>query len=712
MTILGSVLALGFFLFSTVVLGQASSDQPSTASPAKSTETLNVQNNTRRYFAVTLRTSPVPLSTRKVAAEFPDRLIYLSRTSIKGKELFIVRAGFFTTSAEATAFRNRILKSYPDAAVTSVTDTEFRAVPGSEKFMSATSPKINAATPSVPASGMAAAAPMTTTSATASESDVDSQAALFMGQGREALIKGDNNLAIRNFNQLLKLPPNRFTQDAQEFIGLARERSGDTAKAKTEYELYLRLYPKGEGADRVRQRLANVGAAPIAAVELKEPKKKETSERYIYGSLSQYYYHGSSQIDTTTTTGTTVDKATLSATDQSALVTNVDVTERFRSQSYDNRLVFRDTYTKNFLTGQDDINRVNAAYAEIKHRPADISARVGRQPGTSGGVLGRFDGALFGYGLAPQWRLNAVAGIPVEIGVESKKHFFGMSADMGTFAEHWGASVYVIHQVVDDIPDRQAVGGDVRYFDPKRSFYSLIDYDVLFNELNTILFQGTWQSATNTTYNLLLDHRLAPALQTSNALIGQPVPTIKELRTTLTEEQIRNQAKALTPTSDLAMIGASHPFNSKWQLGGDVRLSKISGTEAAGTQPAVEGTGNTYIYTLQAIGTNIVTKRDITVFSLSHIDSKTFNGQSFSASNRSILRDRWTLEPSIRYYRQEDNLQTRLTRLTPTLKLGYKWKESITLDIEGGLEKSETRGTTQQEDTTRKFYSIGYRWDF
>ena len=36
--------------------------------------------------------------------------------------------------------------------------------------------------------------------------------------------------------------------------------------------------------------------------------------------------------------------------------------------------------------------------------------RLGRQNGNSGGVLGRFDGALFRYGFSPKYKLNFVAG--------------------------------------------------------------------------------------------------------------------------------------------------------------------------------------------------------------------------------------------------------------------------------------------------------------
>ena len=73
------------------------------------------------------------------------------------------------------------------------------------------------------------------------------QARALMVQGRDALAAKNNETAVDAFNKLLLLPPNDHTQDGQEWVGVARERAGQIDKAKIEYELYLRLYPEGEG---------------------------------------------------------------------------------------------------------------------------------------------------------------------------------------------------------------------------------------------------------------------------------------------------------------------------------------------------------------------------------------------------------------------------------------------------------------------------------
>ena len=55
--------------------------------------------------------------------------------------------------------------------------------------------------------------------------------------------------------------------EAQELLGLAREKNGQTAHAKAEYQRYLALYPDADGAARVRQRLAALLATGRQAEE-------------------------------------------------------------------------------------------------------------------------------------------------------------------------------------------------------------------------------------------------------------------------------------------------------------------------------------------------------------------------------------------------------------------------------------------------------------
>ena len=97
----------------------------------------------------------------------------------------------------------------------------------------------------------------------AASPEIAAQAASMLAEGKKALDDGNVGAAIQIINKVLNLPPNPSSQDAQELIGLAREKASDLNKARAEYELYLKLYPTGPGADRVKQRLAALNAGKV-----------------------------------------------------------------------------------------------------------------------------------------------------------------------------------------------------------------------------------------------------------------------------------------------------------------------------------------------------------------------------------------------------------------------------------------------------------------
>jgi hypothetical protein len=176
----------------------------------------------------------------------------------------------------------------------------------------------------------------------------DNQADALMAQGYAALKAKENDQAIEAFNKVLQLPPNKDSQDAQEWIGVAREIAGQKLKAKLEYETYLKMYPTGEAAARVNARLAKLADVQYPTTRPSEvPQVKTASQTITYGSLSAYYYHGASHVDTSTIVGFVPVPTSLTLVDQSMLISNVNMGTIYRSDEYDNRLVFQDSYSKN-----------------------------------------------------------------------------------------------------------------------------------------------------------------------------------------------------------------------------------------------------------------------------------------------------------------------------------------------------------------------------
>lgn len=659
---------------------------------------------TVELFAITLLSSAKvdPAPAGPLPKALAKNTLYLGDTVLNGKSLRTLNLGFFTSRAEADRARALLLPAYPQAKV--------RATSASERDVAAEN-RIeipNGSPPTLVRPTRPLAAPAIAAAGTPA---IEAQATRLLDLARDALTRSDNATAVQALQELLRLPPNRQSQDAQELIGLAYERLKSTSAAKREYRLYLKLYPAGPGAERVRQRLAALDE-PTAAPTLKAARKKDINVTTAYGSFSQYYYRGDSRLDTTTV-GPTITTDTLTNVDQSALISSLDLTGRMRSGDWDNRIVVRDNYTINFLENAENFNRLYSAYGEVRNKTYDYGMRIGRQPGNTGGVLGRFDGITASYGFLPKWRLNLVAGEPVEFNpINSDKLLWGANVDFGTFAEHWNGNFYYIYQDIDDITDRQAIGTELRYFDPTLSVMLLTDYDLAYGELNIAMLQGTWQVGTATTVNFLGDHRRAPVLQTSNALINEVDTSIKSQLQTLSENELRAQALARTPLTDLFMVGINHNFNSTWQVGGDVKLYNTSGTPANGTQPEQTGSGNVNVYTAQGIATSLFSRSDISVLSLSYLDSRDSEASSASLSNRSVLRERWTLDLSLRYLNQQFATGVDVERLTPMLRVGYRWGEHMTLEAEAGVENTTTTTATETTDNNLRFWMLGYRWDF
>jgi tetratricopeptide (TPR) repeat protein len=542
--------------------------------------------------------------------------------------------------------------------------------------------------------------------------DVDRTAAAQMQEARTAMAAGAFDQAVVAFNRVLNLPPNAFSQEAQELIGFAREKEGDLARARAEYELYLKLYPDAPAAAQIRARLAELKVAPVIARAPSRPPQHSW-----WGSVSQTYYGGKSngQLTTVTVTpatnATTIDTVNLSSQDQSLLVNTLDATYRYRDTNWDNRAVVREQYNANFIGGKDDDNRLNALYAEARYLPDRLYARIGRQSATSTGVLGRYDGAVGSWGFLPNMRIGGVVGRPVDTFGDLKKTFYGaaVEADFGAAA---GGNLFAIRQTVSGETDRVGVGAEARYFDPQRTAYALVDYDPMFHAFNIAMAQATLQWATGTTLNLLADYRRTPTLQLTNALIGDPTQSLDDLIAQKGLGGTRDLAKAVTPISKVFLVGVTQVLTPRWQGGLDVRWSSLSGTPAVGALPATPGTGDIMTYTLQVIGNGLTAWQDILVAGASILRGKRTDAEQANASWRFSPHETVTIEPGIRWYRQEDTGGTRLTRTTPSLKLTWRIRERFSLEGEGDFERSRTTGPTTDESVDRIFYYLGWRWDF
>jgi len=544
----------------------------------------------------------------------------------------------------------------------------------------------------------------------------EAETAALLQRAKEAMNNGDYNQAIRLATKLLLYHEHPQRREAQELLGLARERKGQLAHAKAEYEEYLRRYPEGEGAARVQQRLAallTAGTRPPAEPAPRadtrtaraEPAKRHV-ETEFFGSFSQYYYR-----DTTT------PQEDETRTVRSSLVTDVNVTSRRAGDDYDVRTRLTGGYEYDFLDAGDNESRLSDAYVEVRSKKSGYTVKLGRQTRSTGGVLGRFDGAVLSYQVKPTIRVNGIVGYPVEstrnTSVETGRYFYNVNVDFGPFWKSLNFDLYYHNQTIDGIADREAVGGEVRYFKNGLSMFGIFDYNLLYDEVGSAVMLGNWTLSPKTTANLTLDYRKSPALTTLNALQGQQKESISDLLKLYSEDEVMQLASDRTADSKMVNAGLTRQVSEKFQVAADVTASNVGETVASGGVEAQPATGWEYYYQAQLIGTNVFTDGDVSVIALRFDDTSNAQRVGVRVNTRFTWRSAWRINPRVEFYvRDKDNGGTEQTARVQG-RVEYRWKRNRTFETELGYEWIRDEDTTGEKFTTTGFlFYAGYRLDF
>jgi hypothetical protein len=515
------------------------------------------------------------------------------------------------------------------------------------------------------------------------------------------------------------------TQDAQEMIGLAWERSGDLGRAKMEYDLYLKLFPVGEGAQRVAQRLASMEPAPIptaaapgataaapTALAKSEPIKPAIK---FSGNISEYYFGGKSHTQSLVNLVNGIDQSTLSKSNESALVTNVDLGARYVTDESDIRAVLRGTGSANLSADSNNTSILNAAFVDYRVKSSGLAVRVGRQSPINGGLLGMFDGLSLTYPVKPGVRVNLMGGVPASPLVNStnERMYAAMVEADSIILPNLSGDMYVLTQTTQGIANRRTIGTEVRYSNERGSLYALVDYDQLFNALNAVSVQGSIQGPAQTNFTLLLDRRKAPSLQLTNALISNGgFTSLKALLDSSSMDEVMADARRITAQADQAMLSVSRPISEKWQATGDIQYSAIGALPAVGSFDATPATGAQYGLSMQLTGTNLYSKRDINNFNLSILSTPLFRGQQLAYNNLTGFDDnKFTLEPSLRLYTQHDNQGVSMRRVSPGLRGSYNVSKKVSVMSEGMVEHSTNEGPDNNATTNSVFFYFGVRYE-
>ncbi|HVN44810.1 MAG TPA: tetratricopeptide repeat protein [Steroidobacteraceae bacterium] len=629
--------------------------------------------------------------------------VFVSEAMVDGEKWYRLRAGPIERRSDAERLLNNALPDYPrawlaigdDAVTSDLSATTAGALPAVERLGS---------DPPLP----------------------PEQQRQMLTQARAAMTARDYPKAIALLTKLQRQPEFPDRSRAQELLGLARERSGQLAHAKAEYEEYLRRYPNGEAAGRVAFRLKTLQAAEAKARTGREVGS-EPRGWLLNGDFSQTgRYDGLRVTDSAPPSngGTSATAAQAQAAQQSALFTDVDLVARRRGESFDFIGRLSGGYDKSFVSGTNiDPTRVSLASMELLDRSLGLLARLGRQASNSYGILGTFDGLFLSWQFSPSWAVNVAGGFPVNllnVSPQTQQSFETVALVYTPRNAHWDANLFVAGQQYDGLRDRQAVGLEGRYLASRGSLVAVVDYDTFYRSLNTASLLGTLQLPARWNLSFDTEHRNAPVLTTGNALIGQSFSDLHEMQQVFTDEEIYQLARDRTAVSSYYSVTATRPLGQRFQLTAIVSASQTGATPASGGVPAQPATGKLPNYQLQLYASNLWHEGDFNVLTFQHGDTEIGKIDSASATLRFPLGGAWRLAPRFTVERLSQLSDGgNETSYIPSALLDYQ-RGNYLVQLETGAQLGSRESflqlangqVVQTQNTTSYYVSLSYRINF
>lgn len=603
----------------------------------------------------------------------------------------------------------------------------------------------------------------------------DAEAAL--AEGKKQLAGGDFNRATAFFTKAVDIGAGKIKQEAQEMLGLSHERAMQLAFARAEYETYLKNYPSGPDAARVKERLTgvmaamedqankqfalhqtktgsgnnlpqnltltggktnlpaqgavgagtlvtNLGLRPNITEPAKDPKAWVWTKN---GSISQSYYRDDNFVPTA------VGQPVFGAHNvfQNEVISTADGYIRGENQDYAVE-AHVSAFNEQGLGDQANIanTSLSTVYLDGKLKGPGLSARVGRQSKSNGGIFGRFDGAVLGWEINKNWKVSTAVGSPVygrnAMPFADSRYFYGGTVEFNTTKKDFGGSFYAMQQNIGDIVDRRAIGGEAHYNGEKGSIYSAADYDLFFGALNNAYATGTWLPRQGTTVYATADYRRLPFLLTSNALIGQsdlllknsctidcspfnrPDPAVVNLQTLVGAVGLDNAyqwASDRTATSKSISGGVTQQLNDKWSASLDATLAYYTGTPASGFVDGTPDPGLDFYSSVTLSGSSIFRLNDTLTGSMRYSNGGSGASYMVDGFYRIPINDKLRLGPRLRLSYRPNQSQY---LVQSSVNVGYKINNNWSFESEIGARYQNTAGTEMVDVLA----SAGYRYDF
>lgn len=611
---------------------------------------------------------------RAALDSFLSLVIYMNEIEVDGRNWTELRMGFFDTEDSARATLTKLQPSFPSAWIALATPDE-RAQAGGQLLLPSHAASARAeGTPQKPASSSADRVTRLTIERVES----------LMAEARTALLRGNFDQSIKIYTRLLEESDGQHRRVARENLGVARQKNGQLAHAKSEYVAYLRDFPAGPDTRRVQQRLAAMASAaerPAVEARVVRPAQR-TSQWEYYGGASQFYLRG----------------VNLSRDDerdyitQSALLSQADIVVSRRGERFDVLGRANLGYMYDFVEGgTGDQALVSYAYADVTDNTLDLSARLGRQTRHKGGVLGRFDGLHVSYAFRPDLSINVTTGFPVDSPrflADPDHYFYGASIELDNFMNVLDLSVFTNLQTIDGISDRKAIGAEAQYHSSRLNIIGMLDYDASYDVINSGLVVGNWRVSDRLILNGRFQGGAGPFLTTRNAIIGQPVNTVEELFNTYTEGQIRRLARNRTAEVRSGSAGLSAALSPRLQLNADITYYKYGSTASSGGVAAFPATGPQYYYGGHLLGSSMFKSGDSVILGYRHNETRGADSDTIIIDVRYPIGNALRINPRLALTLRKsspnaiDNVEQWIAN--PMLRVLFRWRRNYRVEFEVG----------------------------
>jgi tetratricopeptide (TPR) repeat protein len=670
-----------------------------------------ITSNRRQY-------SDLPKKYRRTLQDF---FVYQTQVKVDGETYYRLAAGNFSDSKPARAALQQLRQSFPYAWIYRRSAPEIKqlthfldqssAAPGSQSIEIARDsiqnlPETAKAAPetiktapdsAAAATGMAPDAPGRAKATSAGEKAAPDSASQLLDSARQEFIDANYARVIAIADKVVETGNLSQAREALELAGITRERQGKFEQAIVLYEALLDTDPSAEDASRIQGRIEGIrtmSLAPKSRIETKQQQRDPDAWNFR-GIVQQFYLDD--VIESSEEGSEAINRT---------LITDVDMFIEKRTDT--DTLAFRIDagLVSDFL---DSSNESRVSNANVQYERDEFRLIGGRQTRTLTGVYGRFDGLTFSDLSHSDFQLSYGFGFLAESPFDdpdSDRPFYGANLEFSPYPG-FDVDLYLIDQEIDDLTDRQAVGGEVMFQNQAGYVYGFADYDFFYELWTNFSLISNFQVNAILSLNATLSQGYLPTLSTINALQGLPVATIDELKDVFTDDQIYRLAQDRSSEAQNIIIGTNFRFDSTRYLYISFSSFKLDETVASGTADATPSYED-LLLSVDYSFRGLFYQSDYATLGARISDSDTNETVSINMRTRFTGYKGISFDPRLELDRRTDKdegFDQWIVR--PSIKMQYRLSKKLNLEGTLGIEYSDLDLPELDDQTIYSIY-LGY----